>query len=104
MTGGIAYVLDHVGDFGPVRCNRAEVDLEAVSSEQDIETLYKLISRHAELTNSPQAKCILENWEATLPKFVKVFPYEYKRVLGLPRTAPAPTHARERASGQVVHG
>jgi ferredoxin len=37
------------------------------------------------LTGSPQAKWILENWEATLPKFVKVFPHEYKRVLGIPR-------------------
>jgi glutamate synthase domain-containing protein 3 len=104
MTGGIAYVLDHVGDFGPVRCNRAEVDLETVSNEQDIELLYTLIGRHAALTGSPQAKSILQNWEATLPKFVKVFPYEYKRVLGLPRTAPAATHAPPRAAGQVVHG
>ena len=37
------------------------------------------------MTGSPQAKWILENWEATLPKFVKVFPHEYKRVLGIPR-------------------
>ena len=104
MTGGIAYVLDHAGDFAPIRCNRTEVDLEAVTSEADSETLHKLISRHAELTGSPQAKWILENWEATLPKFVKVFPYEYKRVLGLPRTAPAVAHAKGQTSGQVIHG
>jgi hypothetical protein len=47
--------------------------------------LHALISRHAELTGSPQAKWILKHWEAMLPKFVKVFPHEYKRVLGVPR-------------------
>ena len=47
------------------------------------------IARHAEETGSPRANWILENWEAMLPKFVKVFPHEYKRVLGVPRRAVA---------------
>ena len=85
MTGGIAYVLDQAGDFATVRCNRTEVDLEPVTDTKDIEMLHDLISRHGELTGSPQAKWILENWDATLPKFIKVFPHEYKRVLGIPR-------------------
>jgi glutamate synthase domain-containing protein 2/glutamate synthase domain-containing protein 1/glutamate synthase domain-containing protein 3 len=101
MTGGIAYVFDQTGDFGSVRCNRTEVDLEPVVNESDIETLYQLISRHNQLTGSPQAKWILENWDTTLPRFVKVFPYEYKRVLGLPRTLPA---AAQQVKGQAVHG
>ena len=104
MTGGIAYVLDHDGDFAPVRCNRTEVDLEDVSSDKDIMLLHGLISRHAELTGSPQANSILQNWEATLPKFVKVFPYEYKRVLGLPRTAPAAAHPTGIGMGRLIHG
>jgi glutamate synthase domain-containing protein 3 len=87
MTGGIAYVLDRAGDFASVRCNRAEVDLEPVTHARDIEILRHLISRHAELTGSPQAKWILDNWNDTLPKFIKVFPHEYKRVLGIPRVA-----------------
>lgn len=99
MTGGIAYVFDQTSDFAQ-RCNRVEVDLEPVASENDVETLFRLISRHCELTGSPQAKWILENWDTTLPRFVKVFPYEYKRVLGLPRTAPAAAHA----GGHAVHG
>ncbi len=57
------------------------------SAAQDIETLHRLISRHSELTGSPQAKWILQNWDATLPKFIKVFPHEYKRVLGVPRVS-----------------
>ena len=88
MTGGVAYVLDQDGDFASVRCNRAEVDLEFVSDAEDIRILHRLITRHSELTASPQAKWILQNWETTLPKFIKVFPHEYKRVLGIPR-APA---------------
>ncbi|MGH9375834.1 MAG: glutamate synthase large subunit, partial [Terriglobia bacterium] len=85
MTGGIAFVLDRAGDFVRVKCNRREVDLEPVTDHKDIETLLNLISRHAETTGSPQARWILDNWEATLPKFIKVFPHEYKRVLGIPR-------------------
>jgi glutamate synthase domain-containing protein 3 len=85
MTGGIAYVLDQVGDFPAAYCNRAEVDLEQVGNADDIALLHKLITRHGGLTGSAQAKWILQNWEATLPKFIKVFPHEYKRVLGVPR-------------------
>jgi hypothetical protein len=40
-----------------------------------------LIARHAELTGSPRAKWILDNWQTMLPKFLKIFPHEYKRVL-----------------------
>jgi glutamate synthase domain-containing protein 2/glutamate synthase domain-containing protein 1/glutamate synthase domain-containing protein 3 len=86
MTGGIAYVLDETGDFARVRCNHASVDLDPVTDPQDIELIQLLVARHAELTESPRAKWILDNWESMLPKFVKVFPHEYKRVLGVPRT------------------
>ncbi len=85
MTGGIAYVLDNVGDFASTYCNRNEVDLEPVTESADVLLLHRLIGRHGELTDSPQAKWILQNWETILPKFVKVFPHEYKRVLGVPR-------------------
>jgi glutamate synthase domain-containing protein 2/glutamate synthase domain-containing protein 1/glutamate synthase domain-containing protein 3 len=106
MTGGIAYVLDQFGDFPSVRCNRAEVDLEPVASQKDIDVLYQLIARHGELTGSTQAKWIIENWESTLPKFVKVFPHEYKRVLGIPRvpTGVLATQAGKQSRGQVIRG
>jgi glutamate synthase domain-containing protein 2/glutamate synthase domain-containing protein 1/glutamate synthase domain-containing protein 3 len=86
MTGGIAYVLDETGEFVRVRCNRASVDLEPVSDPVDIDLIHTLITRHAELTESPRAKWILDNWETMLPKFIKVFPHEFKRVLGIPRS------------------
>jgi glutamate synthase domain-containing protein 3 len=68
-----------------VRCNKASVDLEPVINAQDIETLRYWIARHAESTGSTRANWILDNWGDLLPKFVKVFPHEYKRVLGVKR-------------------
>jgi glutamate synthase (NADPH/NADH) large chain len=83
MSGGIAYVLDETGEFKKTRCNLAGVDLEKVEDPQDVETLRYWIARHAEETGSVRGNWILDNFEALLPKFVKVFPHEYKRVLGV---------------------
>jgi glutamate synthase (NADPH) large chain len=88
MTGGLAYVLDETGEFHKVRCNKASVDLDPLE-QKDIEDLRFWIARHAELTGSPRANWILENWSEMLPKFVKVFPHEFKRVLGVKRQAVA---------------
>jgi len=85
MSGGIAYVLDEQGDFGEKRCNTAAVDLEPVVSEEDVQQLLTLISKHVAATGSPRGKWILENWNEMVPRFVKVFPHEYKRVMGVPR-------------------
>jgi glutamate synthase domain-containing protein 3 len=106
MTGGFAYVLDPTGDFARTQCNRASVDLEPVTSAEDVEALRRLIARHGEYTGSPQAKWILANWDAMLAKFVKVFPHEFKRVLGVPRTtAPViPVIAEPQPGKAVVHG
>jgi len=106
MTGGIAYVLDNSGDFATFLCNRKGVDLEPVTAPEDIETLHRLITRHLEFTSSRQAKRVLKNWEATLSKFVKVFPHEYKRVLGIPRISASVLAAHVGASPQeqVVRG
>jgi glutamate synthase domain-containing protein 3 len=81
MSGGIAYVYDEKGDFREIRCNKASVDLEDVSDEIDQQLLREWIARHYEATESPRAKRILDNWLEALPKFVKVFPQEFKRVL-----------------------
>jgi glutamate synthase (NADPH/NADH) large chain len=108
MNGGIAYVLDEKGDFAEKRCNKTAVDLEPVIDPHDCELLRSLVFKHFEATGSPRAEWILENWGEMLPKFVKVFPHEYKRVLGIPkRTEPAfvPVVAPPRpAIQQVLHG
>ena len=106
MTGGIAYVLDETGEFASVHCNRAGVDLDPLDP-QDIQALRTLIERHVALTASPRAAGILENWGELLPRFVKVFPHEYKRVLGIPRSAvetPRPLPPAPPETRQVVHG
>ena len=107
MSGGIAYVLDDSGEFVNYNCNRAGVDLEPVESAVDIQALRNLIEKHFDATNSPRAKWILENWSGMLSKFVKVFPHEYKRVLGVARRAEAMSavaSASTEAGKQVVHG
>jgi glutamate synthase (ferredoxin) len=80
MSGGIAYVLDETSDF-PTRCNREMVDLEALEDPEEIRDLQELIQRHVGYTESQLGQRILANWDALLPKFVKVMPRDYKRVL-----------------------
>jgi glutamate synthase domain-containing protein 3 len=88
MSGGFAYVLDETGEFSSTLCNRTGVDLEPLDSK-DMEAVRNLVERHVEYTDSPRAQWILENWSDMLPKFLKVFPHEYKRVLGVARTQDA---------------
>jgi glutamate synthase domain-containing protein 3 len=105
MNGGIAYVLDERGDFAERRCNTAGVDLEPVADEPDETLLYRLIATHAGLTQSPRAKWILENWEQMLPKFIKVFPREYKRALNRSLTGRPLAEPRPLGSAvEVLHG
>jgi glutamate synthase (NADPH/NADH) large chain len=108
MSGGVAYVLDEAGDFAR-RCNLAMVDLQPVPAEEatleklhhsagdlhnhglvdvtsrmdrnDATRVHELLSRHWKYTGSARARTILDNWQAFLPKFVKVMPVEYARAL-----------------------
>jgi len=80
MSGGIAYVYDESEQFG-TRCNLDMVDLESVWAEEDRSRLRALIERHAEVTGSPVARAILDDWQARSALFVKVMPIEYRRVL-----------------------
>jgi glutamate synthase domain-containing protein 3 len=85
MSGGIAYVYDDQGDFSTRRCNRASVDLEPLTGSEDVEGVRSLLERHRDLTGSPRAAWILEHWTDAQPRFIKIFPHEYKRVLGCAR-------------------
>jgi len=108
MSGGIAYVFDERMDFTVRRCNPASVDLEPVIEPRDVEMLQGLITRHWELTASRRARCILDHWYEALPRFVKVFPHEFKRVLGVSRTrqhyVPGQSLPTFAMAGQVQHG
>ena len=80
MSGGEAFVLDEGGAFASL-CNPDMVDLERVQHSGDEENLRRLILEHYENTGSANAERVLAGWEGYLPKFVKVMPRDYKRVL-----------------------
>ena len=80
MSGGIAYVWDPEGEFSKL-CNLETFELETVSAASDILKLKRLIENHLDYTGSTVARVVLENWEDSLSKFVKVMPTDYKRVL-----------------------
>ena len=106
MSGGIAYVFDEDGKFA-TRCNTAMVSMEKVLTateqaasvdkavwhhgESDEAQLRKLLEDHNRWTGSKRARELLDNWETSRLKFVKVFPNEYKRALG-------EIHARKQAA------
>ncbi len=97
MSGGIAYVYDEDGQFAK-RCNTAMVSMEKVLStaeqeaavdvglwhrgQSDEAQLRKLLEEHNRWTGSKRARELLDTWDTSRAKFVKVFPNEYKRALG----------------------
>ena len=80
VLGGVAYVLDENWDFYQ-RVNKETVSLEPVEHKYDVATLKELIREHVELTGSPRGKEILDDFSEFLPKFKKVLPYDYDRML-----------------------
>ena len=82
MSGGIAYVLDEDWDFYQ-RVNKDMVSLEPVEHKYDVSLLKDLIREHVELTGSPRGKEILDNFGEYLPKFKKVLPHDYDKMLRL---------------------
>lgn len=80
MSGGVAYVLDLENDFAK-RCNQEMVTLSAVEDEQEIADLKTMVQRHLQWTKSRRAGTVLSLWKEYLPKFVKVMPKDYARVL-----------------------
>ncbi len=80
MSGGMAFVLNELDKF-PARCNLGMVELENVTTAEDKKLLHQMITSHFMYTGSRNAKRILDSWEGILPKFQKVMPVDYKRVL-----------------------
>ena len=77
MSGGIAYVLDLDGDFER-HANLDTVDLDPLG-EEDLELLQRMVRRHFSYTRSARADEVLRKWNTLAPRFVKVFPRDYKR-------------------------
>ncbi len=80
MSGGIAYVLDEEGEFD-YYCNMGMVELSLVEDVNDRKELIELISRHFEYTGSKVAEKVLSDPDHYLERFIKVIPYEYKKVM-----------------------
>ncbi len=80
MSGGIAYVLDETGAF-PKKVNMEMVKFFKLEDEAEIEEVRGMIKKHAEYTKSDRAWKVLALWEEMLPKFVKVYPNDFRRVV-----------------------
>jgi glutamate synthase (NADPH/NADH) len=100
MSGGVAYVLDLDGKFRSC-CNTELVDLDKVEEEEDITTLKMMIQQHQRHTNSLLAREVLADFDNLLPKFIKVFPRDYKRVLANMKEESASKEASDLAAKEV---
>ena len=80
MSGGIAYVLDEESDLYK-KLNKGMVSFEAVTEKYDVFELKEMITEHVKYTNSVKGKLILENFASYLPKFKKIIPHDYRRML-----------------------
>jgi len=80
MSGGIAYVLDEAGTFER-NCNKEMVKLFTLEDEDEIEEVREMIRKHAEYTHSERSRQVLADWDDLVPRFVKVYPNDYRRVI-----------------------
>lgn len=80
MSGGIAYVFNENGDFD-YYCNMGMVELSLIEEHADETELLGIIRNHYKYTGSPKAKMILDDFDKYLPMFIKIIPYDYKKVM-----------------------
>ena len=81
MSGGIAYVYDEDGSF-PRNCNKEMVQLYPLEDEEDVAEVQGDAAEVLRRTPAATGRCgCCENWEEYRPKFVKVYPNDYRRVL-----------------------
>ena len=80
MSGGVAYVLDENNDLYR-KVNKSLVSTEELSNKYDVLELKAMIEDHVKYTNSIRGKEILNDFEEYLPKFKKIIPYDYKKML-----------------------
>ena len=80
MSGGVGYVLDEAGTFAQ-RVNAQMVGIEKLEDAREIAEVRTMIEKHLAYTGSARAQAILAAWKTFVPKFVKVMPKDYKRML-----------------------
>lgn len=82
MSGGIAYVLDEHSELY-TKLNKSMVAVEEISNKYDVLELKEMIEEHVKYTNSEKGKKVLDNFSYYLPKFKKIIPHDYKRMLNM---------------------
>ena len=82
MSGGIAYVLDENSHLYR-NLNKAMIAIEKVENKYDVQELRAMIEEHVENTGSARGKEILADFDAYLPKFKKIIPHDYKKMIAL---------------------
>jgi glutamate synthase (ferredoxin) len=80
MSGGVAYVLDQVGNLD-LNINREMVDVTKLEEPEEIAAVRSMIERHAKYTNSARARSVLDNWDQSVSQFIRVMPRDYNRML-----------------------
>ena len=80
MSGGVAYVLDLNSDLYK-NINKQMVNIERVTSKFEINELKEMIEEHVAYTNSESGKEILDHFTDYLPKFKKIIPIDYEKML-----------------------
>ncbi|HZI15838.1 MAG TPA: glutamate synthase large subunit [Myxococcus sp.] len=103
MSGGTAYVLDLESTFRQ-RCNPEMVELESLVDESEVWLVHGMIERHLHHTSSSLARRVLDNWQLMVPRFVKVMPTDYKRVLQARRAARKPPDTWAEQLQQIAGG
>ena len=102
MSGGIAYVLDE--DSRLYRnLNKDMVSIEKVENKYDIQALKSMIEEHAAYTGSERGKRILEDFGEYLPKFKKIIPHDYKKMIALASKWEEKGMSSEQAQMEAFH-
>lgn len=80
MSGGVAYILDEDNKLY-LNLNKELISSEEVTDKYDVLELKQMIQKHVAYTNSEKGKHILDNFSEYLPKFKKIMPHDYKKML-----------------------
>jgi len=102
MSGGVAFVFDAKGDFKRY-CNLEMVELETLDVD-DSDQVRELLRQHVRYTSSALAQKLLDRWKKTQPKFVKIMPKDYKRVLAAITKARQTGVPEDQAVMEAAHG
>ncbi len=89
MSGGVAYILDEAGDFVEKRLNQEMVNVYELieAGDAEIAEVKAMVEAHVAYTESDRGQWVLDNWDSLLPKFFKVMPKDYERMLNAFRKA-----------------